>query len=256
MLNPILVTLPRTGSTIICQMLGDICRHSFDYKNDLQEFFTVEPQYKNVYEGAFVFGEKIITIKTNKQVHPVPLWYGSNDNIPHIIALRAEMLSRNNHRYMIKLFASQLYIKHIRESVFPRYQPLYLQRKNLFKQFLSSIYLGNDTLFHYNASQTAKVKPLKFSYTRFISFKKMVNDFKSCLSLFPGPTVVYEDIIGHNDPYKALADVLGVSCEGMVKTAVKTIPTPYPIPLEEMIIQDDVWFRHKSEIEDYFQTTI
>ena len=231
MFKPILITTPRTGSSLVCQLLGDIARYTSDYKNDLQEFYTIEPGYEAIYKQASVFGEQIITVKSYREVSTHPLWYGSEDNIPQMILERTEMLMSNPHRYMIKLFADTLMNESIRNAVFPRYEPVYLQRQDLLEQYLSSMYLqGPNLQFHYRPGQIAKAKEINFNYKHFIHFKNTLLMYKKVKERYPGQTIVYEDVVQHKNQHQALADILNVSYEGVKSSVVKTIQTPYTIP--------------------------
>lgn len=253
MFNPILITTPRTGSTLVCQLLGDIARHTSNYKNDLQEFYTIEPGYEAIYEKASVFNEQIITVKSYREVAVLPLWYGKETNKNQMMLDRTEMLESNEHRYMIKLFADMLKIRHIRNAVFPRYNPVYLQRRDLLQQFLSLSYLSGPNLqFHYKPGQTANTKDISFNYKRFSNFKTILLTYKEAKKTYPGPTIFYEDIIQQDNKYQAIANALGVSCEGVQPSVVKTIKSPYTIPLNDMLIRNWKWDMYKNEVEDFF----
>lgn len=253
MFKPILITTPRTGSSLVCQLLGDIARHTSDYKNDLQEFYTIEPSYEAIYEKASVFKEQIITVKSYKEVNPLPLWYGSEANTQQMLLDRTEMLVSNKHRYMIKLFAGTLKIRHIRNAVFPRYDPVYLQRRDLLQQFLSLLYLSGPNLrFHYQPGQVANVKEIHFNYKQFNAFKTLLLSYKEDKKTYPGPTIFYEDIIQQDNRHQAIANVLGVPCEGVQPSVVKTIKSPYTIPLSDMLVRNWKWDMYKNEVEDFF----
>jgi hypothetical protein len=253
MFKPILITTPRTGSSLICQLLGDIARQTSDYKNDLQEFYTIEPGYEAIYEQASVFNEQIITVKPYREVGTHPLWYGSEDNKRQMTLDRTEMLVSNQYRYMIKLFAATLLNDDIQKAVFPRYDPVYLQRHDLLQQYLSSMYLqGPNLQFHYQSGQTAKAKEIQFNYKHFINFKNTLLVYNNVKKRYPGPTIFYEDVVQHKNQHQALADVLGVSCECVTPSVVKTIESPYAIPLKEMLVRDWKWDMYKNEVEDFF----
>lgn len=253
MFRPILITTPRTGSTLVCQLLGDIARHTSDYKNDLQEFYTVEPGYEAIYDTASVFGEQIITVKSYREVNLLPLWYGSESNKHQMVLNRTEMLVSNKHRYMIKLFADTLKNERIRNAVFPRYEPVYLQRKDLLQQFLSLSYLNGPNLqFHYQPGQTANVKEIHFNYKRFNTFKTLLLAYNATKRTYPGPAIFYEDIIQQDNQHQAIANALGVSCEGVQSSVVKTIKSPYTVPLNDMLVRNWKWDMYKNEVEDFF----
>lgn len=253
MFKPVLITTPRTGSSLICQLLGDIARHTSDYKNDLQEFFTIEPGYEAIYEKASIFGEQIITVKSYKEVPVLPLWYGSNANKHQMTMDRIEMLSLSKDRYMLKVFADFLKNDRIRNVVFPRYDPVYLQRRDLLQQFLSILYLGGPNLqFHYQTGQIANVKEIHFNYKRFNLFKTLLLSYKEAKQKYPGPTIFYEDVVYQDNSHQALANALGVSCEGVKSSVVKTIKSPYAIPLSDMLVRNWKWDMYKNEVEDFF----
>lgn len=255
MFKPILITTPRTGSSLICQLLGDIARHTSDYKNDLQEFYTIEPGYEAIYEQASVFNEQIITVKSYREVSAHPLWYGSEDNKRQMVLDRTEMLVSNQYRYMIKLFPGALMNDGIRNAVFPRYDPVYLQRQDLLQQYLSSMYLrGPNLQFHYQSGQTAEAKEINFNYKHFVNFKNTLLLYKKVKERYPGPTIFYEDVVQHKNQHQALADILNVSYEGVKSSVVKTIQSPYAIPLKEMLVYNWKWKMYKNEVEDFFSS--
>lgn len=253
MFNPVLITTPRTGSSLVCQLLGDIARHTSDYKNDLQEFYTIEPGYEAVYEEATVFNEKIIVVKSYKEVEPKPLWYGNASNIDPMMRARSDMLVGNQHRYMIKLFAGMVGINHVRAAIFPRYEPVYLERRNLMQQFLSWMYLSNPKAqFHYQQGQTAPVKQIYFNYRLFNQFKNNLLTYEAIKKKYPGPVIFYEDVMQLGGNCQAVAALLNISCEGVKSSVVKTVNTPYTVPIEQMLLRNWKWDMYKNEVEDFF----
>ena len=49
-MRPIIVTLPRTGSTLITELLGSIAMEHYGYKNILQEYFSINVLYRQIFE--------------------------------------------------------------------------------------------------------------------------------------------------------------------------------------------------------------
>ena len=48
--NPVLIATPRTGSTVVCKMLFNIAHHKFGSKAHLNQFITISPHYKELFD--------------------------------------------------------------------------------------------------------------------------------------------------------------------------------------------------------------
>jgi hypothetical protein len=68
MFKPILITTPRTGSSVICHYLAQIAKQTANYQNNLTEYFDKAP-WNNLHYRVFKhFGKNIIGLCTDERI--------------------------------------------------------------------------------------------------------------------------------------------------------------------------------------------
>lgn len=237
-MKPILITTPRTGSNIIVSWLYDIAREYWGYKNVLYEYWTVIPEYRNVYSRVNDTVEITDYQRVNRR------WFNSVDEIQQS---RLELLA-NEQCYMIKIMTLEL-TPLVREFC-RHYDKIYLERRRKLDQIYSYMGVLATNITHYTADSQSK-PTLLYNREKVFNLLKLINVFYDYRRDNPGNTVYYEDFISNGANATALNRLLDLRLpdttrlDNQVKSSV---PTPYNCDPESLIINYADWKRDRTSI--------
>lgn len=240
----IIIATPRTGSTVITDLLYNLTKSAVGYKGSLWEFFSVDSQTHNVYE---IINGTVVRTSHSK---PNDKWW--TETAESIRLDRLEML-KHNHRYMIKLFPSHCHSKII-DFIKPRFNIIFLERKNKVHQILSMLALLQKNKAHYLTDDTDKVGDITFDKATVDTIIGILTDYYQIKSTLKGKTVFYEDFVKHGFSEETLKKRLNLSINNYVPLDIKTKATPYGNKNpENLITNKDLWLEHRQDIVDQLQ---
>lgn len=247
--NPVLITTPRSGSTVICKLMGNIARQTSDYKNNLMEFFNIDPICEVTYGEPIVFGEKTIAMMGYKffEKQKVP-WYGHDTNIALMQNHLCDMLENNKHKYMMKIFSHNFANPRVNKLIRSQYDCVFLERRDKLAQLLSMMAVDTTRTPHYQDDSTP-VSGFYFQYHLFKFFKERLKLYNHYASSISGPIIFYEDFIQMGSNQQALEKLLGIESSSLTPIPLRSIPTPYTDSnIENLILNKDEWLKYKDEV--------
>lgn len=236
-MRPILITTPRTGSTLITDLLGNLAKQHSGYKNTLQEYFTIT----ELYYIEYGYRDSILT--TTKLDRKLEVWY---DDKRTEILKRVELMN-GDYNYMMKLFSED--IEPEVQSIIDTHDIIYLERKDKLSQYISYMNMIGSNIAHHKDEST-KVKTI-------IYWKKFRDEFLNIHKNYiiyrdkhPSkyPIIYYEDFVDKGSDEQALIDILKLDINSFNKLDIKTIPTPYETDLESMILNKKEWLEDREYI--------
>jgi LPS sulfotransferase NodH len=246
MIKPILFTTPRTGSTLITRLLGNISIQQCEYKNTLHEYFTINSVYKSYYKknrnGITTLVSQIIT---NYK------WFDSE----RTIRLNRLQLLDNDYNYMIKLFSSDIEPE-IEHMITQNYDIIYLERRDKIKQLLSWLNLMKTTKAHYSLDDNSSIEQIVYDPKLTNIFLSIIERYHQYKKLHPSKfsTIYYEDFIDADNKELFLLNHLGLANINHVYDTIDTKPSPYKQD-PEMLIQNDIeWKLAKPGILQFLNT--
>jgi len=239
-MNPILFTTPRTGSTLICNLLADIFS-----KENLNEFFhfgVIPPvDYQRI----------------NNRV--VTKYFENHINNPWGENLKEERLRRldlikGDYNYLIKIFGEPLETE-ILSEIKNNYNIIYLERKDKIKQILSFATVLNTKRSHYDNNHK-KINSIIYKPEAAEVIVGHINMYKNFKSSFPSkyPTLYYEDFVELGANHFALTSLLKIpfNCKVLTNSnwlPKNSIPTPYAGDnIEKLILNKKTWLKDKENI--------
>ena len=241
MMNPILFTTPRTGSTLICNLLADIFN-----KENLNEFFH------------FGVVPSVNYQKINNRV--VAKYFENRINNPWGENLKEERLRRlglikGDYNYLIKIFGEPLETE-ILSEIKNNYDIIFLERKDKIKQILSFATVLNQKHSHYS-NDDKKINSIIYKPEAaevIISHLRMYEKFKSNLPS-KSPTLYYEDFMELGANNFALTTLLKITLNDKLSNLENywlpknSIPTPYVTDdIESLILNKKTWLKDKENI--------
>jgi LPS sulfotransferase NodH len=239
MKNPIIYTTPRTGSTLICKLLGNISRQLYGHKNVLYEYFNarlIDRRARNMmveYRMVPVFDDDII-------VPFKDLFKGGQEK--DVQGHRLHLL-RKNPKHTIKIFPGMN--QEVMDFIISEYDFIFLERQNKLEQYLSfcSIVHGQKTHFSINDKSTVQKFPV--SNEVFERFIDVVTKYKQFQQTHPGTTIYYEDFMNLGGNQQALATLLGLQDAVLTDCKISTKPSPYETTYEDLITNKAEWLEQK-----------
>ncbi len=244
MLPYVLIATPRSGSTVIQDLFYRLAKDSLGYAENLYQYFTVIPQFISRYEQ----GEDGIIRMVHRAEHDRE-WC----DVRREKQSRFDALVRNRHRYLIKFFPSDLTRwPNIRDYLNKVYQPLYIDRRNRIRQFISYTARMQIKKSHFEIGSNDTVgRTIVYDPREVDAFKAIVESYLQHRSSNPGTTIFYEDFMELGGDAHALARLSGVT--GLIDgIAPVTIPTPYSSPHEGLIVNEDDWLADRGRVQQLF----
>ena len=238
--NPVLISMPRCGGTVTGKMLYNIAHHKFGSKNYLNQYTTVTPNYYELFESRDGIIQRV-AYQREKNGFAAEF---ANRNAT--VRKRVQMLETDP-RYTMKVFAHDV-SPEIHDFFKTQYDFIFLERRDTLAQVLS-----------YVTAMTTN----KHEYRKDEQFTQSYFDFEHCLVLLdnlfqysrlkkqnPGAKVIYyEDLMALGGNTAALQQLLGLPVETVPETLpIDTVPTPYKVDLEDLLINRAEWLEHKHTI--------
>lgn len=236
-MNPIIVTTPRTGSNLVCEMLWSVSRENFRHKNNLYEYFTVTDLYKCTYKKV----ENCIRIDQFERVKQA--WFNTR---------REEMLKRlalleDDYRYTMKVFPTELEPE-ILDTIQEHYNIIYLERQDKVRQLLSFSTMMLTNTSHYKTAEKP-VDRVIYSATLTKMFFHMLEGYYKFKKANAGPTLYYEEFIQAGGNEDALITLVKLPAVNSTKIDPRFVPTPYVSNnMEDMIVNKDEWLQDREEV--------
>ena len=236
-MNPIIVTTPRTGSNLVCEMMWSIARENFRHKNNLYEYFTVTDLYKCTYKKV----ENCIRIDQFDRVKQS--WFNTR---------REEMLKRlalleDDYRYTMKVFPTELEPE-ILQAIQDHYNIIFLERRDKLRQLLSFSTMMLTNTSHYKTADKP-VDRVIYNAELTKTFFNMLEGYFKFKQANTGPTLYYEDFIQAGGDEAALINLLDLPAVNSFKLNPRFIPTPYVSDnMEDMIVNKEEWLQDRAII--------
>ena len=246
MIKPILFTTPRTGSTLITMLLGNIAIQQCEYKNTLHEYFTITSMYESHYKK----NRNGITTQVS-QIQKNYKWFDSE----RTIRLNRLKLLDNDYNYMIKLFSSDIEPE-IEHMITQHYDIVYLERRDKIKQLLSWLHLIKSSVAHYHLKNNLSIGQIiydpKLTNILLLIIEKYYEFKKTHPSKFS--TIYYEDFMNADNKELFLLNNLGLSNINHVYKKINTKPSPYKRDPETLIRNVNEWQLAKPGILQFLNT--
>jgi LPS sulfotransferase NodH len=242
--NPILITTHRTGGTVIGKMLYNIAAHKFGSKNFLNQYLSVTPLYKEVFEKS----EGVIqSVLHERIVGNLTAFESEVKNRTEIQKNRMAMLN-GDVKYTMKIFAYDL--NPINQIFFRNnYDFIFLERRNKLEQLLSFITMKKTNKHEYKSGESY-VPNTYFNFESLMLFISIQQQYNRVKRETVNPTVIYyEDFMEYGGDISALQRMLNLPVEDIPeKLKIETVPSPYTTSLEDLLVNKDEWLEHKETI--------
>lgn len=249
--SPLLVTTPRTGSSIICHYLGQIGRQSADYQNNLFEYFDLAPWNNLQYKVFKHFNKNIIGLETNENIVSLaPNTFDASTSLD----FKFQQLKNNDFKYMIKIIPYKINLE-ILDYCNKNYDFIFLERKNKLNQLLSFMAMVDTKISHYRPDTTKIVKGFKFDFKLVKILDLVMQEYKQVKLNYSGPTIYYEDIFTPEFNFTKLLSALklDIPLNHELIVPLNTVASPYKLPIEELISNKNDYLSHKQEINEYLR---
>ncbi len=238
-MKPILFATPRSGSTIIGELIGNLAQQLWDSKGFLGEFFNINPTL--VTEAKVINGR--LYLQRNQYVEKN--WC----NDPYKEKLIRKGLVDNDPNYVIKFLVSQIENWTVPWVTHCNFTPIFIERRNKVKQLVS--YLASTQTNNWYFHKSRQYDPLEqISYNEETAIRLLWNlrELKNLKCRFKNPiTIYYEDWLEQGGNQKALVNLLGIT-EPYVETQTDCGNTPYLIDSEQLLERDPKWLEAKDRI--------
>ena len=240
-----LAATPRSGSTVIQELFYGMGRDLFGYQADLRQYFTVIPEIKTTYQvdeaGVITYGGRTE-------------WHGEWCDVRVEKPRRLAMLESSPHRYLIKFFPSDVIRwPAIMDHISRNYRPLYIDRRDRLRQFISYITRMQIRRSHFAVGAQDRVGRLVvYRQEDLDHFCYIIDCFNRYRSANPGRTIFYEDFMAQGGDARALAHLAGIPLPEDGVPLPSTMPTPYEGSHEGVLINADEWRSDLGWIVDRF----
>lgn len=241
-MKPILVSTPRSGSTIVAEKLFNIAKDNFNYIDNLDEFFNIT----SVMKTDFIFIENKIKKRYSERVFTN--WC---NNKKELQLQRLEMLKKNSN-YLIKYFPFDI-DPEVENFVVNTYDIIFLERKNKIEQFLSFLGLFSEKRYSHNTiSNSYVIEKLKYDRDILNSFIYIIQQYNNFKRKYEGKTLFFEDITKIEINEKNISNLLNLNVnENNIKNYKSSlIRTFYKDDPEKIIENYEEWENDKFKLLD------
>lgn len=241
-MRPIIVTLPRTGSTLITELLGSIAMEHYGYKNILQEYFSINTLYRQIFERNS--DDVIVSTYFNRVFGN----YFTSQQI-ELEKIKRINLIGNDYQYMIKLIVHGP-IGMPLQNFIKNYDIIYLERKDKLRQYISHMHMSGTNIAHYtkNSKNIKQIVYWKNLRDDFLTSHKIYHEYKK-LNPSKYPILYYEDFIAHGSDRQALIKLLNLDITVDNNYKVNTVPSPYISEnIEDLILNKKEWLQDREYI--------
>lgn len=247
-MKPLIVTTPRTGSTLICELLCNI----YNLDSNLNEFFSVTEYGYNTYyiENGIVKCPKH-AIKTDTS-----LWLSKKEEIEK----RVYVLLEYPAKYMIKIMSHELRYDQVHNYI-KSYDIIFLERQNIINQILSYCAIMSTTphggIFHHTLN-TPTIQKFFFNQKNAIHILHTIKSYRNFKKRFTNPfTIYYEDFLTYGSNVTALKLLMGIDNDTVNSVAPTTVKTKYSSDnLEDLIINQHDWKFFKNTYGNFINQKI
>ena len=240
-MRPIIVTSPRTGSTLIVELLGNLAKQQYGYKNTLHEYFTIA----HAYENHHIRKDDVVITLSLERVNRI--WFTDRE---YEIEKRLELLN-NEYCYMMKVFPMDM-TTNVLEYI-KNYDVIYLERKDKLRQLLSFLYMHRTNISHYKEGDKEVSQIVYYPNEVDMYFNTHFNPYYEYKRNNPSkfPVLYYEDFIEQGSNEQALINLLKLDIKEYIPYNIDTIPTPYKEEdLEKLIVNKSDWNKDRQRIID------
>ena len=237
----VIVTTPRTGSTIVTGLLYNLASQWWGSKNNLREYFTLNPLYKE--EFALVDG-------VIKQLSYERLAHRDYHVDMAEKSRRLEMLAADPN-YTFKIFSSD-FTPEIEYFIRNNYQVVYLERQDKIAQLLSFINLYDKNVSHYR-SDANKITEIRYNRDNTVVFLSILKRYFDLKSRMPGRTLYYEDFMDRGSNEQALIELLDLPPQAYKPMQWGLVKTPYADDPKNIIVNEQEWLSHLPRIREKIQ---
>jgi hypothetical protein len=238
--NPVLISMPRCGSTVTGKMLYNIAHHRYGSKNYLNQYTCVTPNYYELFEKRDGVIQSVTYLR--EQQGFVAEFAKREDTIRQ----RVQMLQGDS-KYTMKVFAHD-FSPEVYEFFKSQYDFIFLERRDTLSQILSYT-----TLYKTNKHEYRKDEKFTHSYFNIKDCLILLDNivqYKRIKKQNPAAKVIYyEDLMKLGGNTAALQQLLGLPVEAVpAALAIDTVPTPYTADLEDLLINRAEWLEYKPII--------
>jgi hypothetical protein len=246
MKNPIILTLPRTGSTIITKLLFNIAHHLYGSKNYLNQYTCVIPDYIEHFDrvdGVI----KSVYYEVNKDSFKKRTFHREK-----IVRDRIKLMGEDV-KYTTKIFATDLsaasYIFFKNNFDF-----IFLERRDKISQLLSYCTMTETNKSEYRNGET--LEETYFNFDMCMSYFHQLRRYAFYKRINPeAPVIIYEDFMNLGGDTAALQKLLNLPVEDIPQTLkIDTIPTPYNKNIEDLLVNKNEWLEHKPTIVKFIES--
>jgi hypothetical protein len=235
-MKPILITTPRSGSSIINIQISNLAEQWWGYKNCLHEYFSLGITRSRIEK----INDKLIF---TFEGYTDDTW--CNDHSAERIR-RRDLLEEKS-EYMIKLLPGNFEAWTV-DWVKDNWNPIFLERRNKLDQLLSYFALRSTRVSHYKKDSTKTVDKIEYKREWADTFIEGMNRYYQIKSELKGPTLYYEDWIDEGADQNAIIKLLNWPKKDFVLMEPISKPTPYANIPEYLISNKDEWNMDKSVI--------
>jgi len=239
--NPVLIAMPRTGSTVVCKMLFNIAHHKFGSKAHLNQFITISPHYKETFE------KKDGVIQTSSYIRQKDAFFHEYDNRASITTKRIKLME-NDVKYTTKIFSMD-FLPETYTFFKNNFDFIFIERRNKLEQLLSFSTMMTTNKHEFKNGENFGANSY-FNFEHALTFFIQQAHYLKIKKMSPeAPVIYYEDFMLLGGNTQALQKILGLPEEDIPETIkIDTIPTPLSSNLEDLLINKEEWLLHKNTI--------
>lgn len=236
----ILFTTPRTGSTLMVNLLYHVGKNYFEYKRCLYEYFFIESLYKSSFQ---IIDEKI----TRTSFERTNIEWCQNKKEERLKRLD---LLKHDSKYIFKIFPTDLELE-IEEFITKTYDIIYLERHDIEQQFISYLGLLTHNISHFQKDESKKIKFILYKKHWLENFVKILSTYNEFKSAHPSkyPTIYYEDFINQEKKEEYINRFLGLNLTNYSMADINTKFTPYNKTPFDLIVNKDQYLLDKHLLD-------
>lgn len=247
---PIVFTTPRSGSSLVSQIISNYFVQHFDHGPYLDEFFTINKLWKvNYITDNWIYCKNFSRNKVENN-----LKYDRN-YIQLEIKKRINLLEENDIRFkqLIKLFPFNL-DNNLFDFVSNKYNFfILLERKNKVNQFLSFTKFLSNNIALYCSDTNITVDYIYYNKEHLTKFLNIIENYEYYKNKFikekKYKIIYYEDLFNNKNIEATILEQLELKITKHFKSLnYQTIPTPYSKNIEELIVNKNEWYKDRDKL--------
>jgi hypothetical protein len=241
-MSPVLITTPRTGSSLMVRQLFNIAKHYWGCQSLLYEYFNINPNYRVItktIDNILYYDRTARSVSENQSID-------KNQEIVNRIKI---LTASPSNTYLFKIHAAD-----ISDSVYDfliekKYNIVYLHRHNKLEQLLSFLSaFDNNVWLHRN--RDTEIKKFKYNKKVLEIFLNHLDKFFEIRNKLPGVDIYYEDYVELGSNENAIMQLLEIkSSQPIDLQNYNIIPTPYSDHNKELLIVNyQQWCQDRSSV--------